>query len=309
VLVENFRPGVMDRLGLGYETLAARNPGLVYCASSGYGPDGPYLTRPGQDLLAQSLAGLPWLQGNAGDAPTPVGIGIADLAAGLHIAYAVLAALIHRDRTGQGQRVDVNLLNSIVAMQAQELTWYLHTREVPQRSSAGIGSPFVGAPLGIYRTADGWIALAMNDVSTVAGLVGATVDLPEPGKNVMAGRDTIKAALDQAIADWQTTPLLEHLLAADIWCAPVQDYPAVVADPQLAHNEMIRTIRHPSVGDYQTIGPPVRFSHTPSTIERPPPLLGQHTDDLLREVCGLTPDQIADLHHRGAVRAAEEPSP
>jgi crotonobetainyl-CoA:carnitine CoA-transferase CaiB-like acyl-CoA transferase len=238
-----------------------------------------------------------------------VGIGIADLASGLHIAYAVLAALVHRNRTGQGQRVDVNLLNSIVAMQAQELTWYLHTREVPRRSNAGIGSPFVGAPLGIYRTSDGWIALAMNDVATVADLVGAQVDLPEPGKNVMDGRDSIKTALDLAIATWATEPLLEHLLAADIWCAPVQDYPAVVSDPQILHNQMIRTIEHPAAGRYQTVGPPVRFSQTPSTIDRPPPLLGQHTDDVLRELCGLDEASIEALRASGAVHTSEEPRP
>ena len=137
VVVENFRPGVMERLGLGYETLAARNPRIVYCASVGYGQDGPYVGRPGQDLLVQSLAGLASLGGRDQDPPAPAGIGVADLAAGLHIVYGVLAALIARERTGEGQRVDVNMLNSLLALEHQEIASYLYTGQLSPRATSG----------------------------------------------------------------------------------------------------------------------------------------------------------------------------
>ncbi|MEA5118634.1 MAG: CoA transferase, partial [Propionicimonas sp.] len=154
VVLENFRPGVMERLGLGYDSLRVLNPRLVYCASSGYGPDGPYRSRPGQDLLVQAVTGLPTLNGREADPPIPVGIGIADVAAGLHMVYGTLAALVERNRTGLGQRVDVNLLNSLLALQSQELTAHLNTDQRPRRNPDMAGTPYTGAPYGIYRTSD-----------------------------------------------------------------------------------------------------------------------------------------------------------
>ena len=302
VVVENFRPGVMDRLGLGYEVLAADNPGLVYCASSGYGPDGPYLHRPGQDLLAQALTGLPFLQGNADDPPTPVGIGIADVSAGLHIAYAVMAALVSRSTTGRGQRIDVSLLNSLLAVQGQELTWYLHTRTLPTRSTAGLGSPLAGAPLGIYPTADGWLAIAMSSVALLARLLDVPSLLSYDSKNVMGGRDEVKRLLEQATLRWTTAALLEHLLAADVWCAPVQDYSQVVEDPQIRHNGILTQFDHPTAGAVTTVGQPVRFSETVSTTQLAPPLLGQHSREVLTELCGLTAADVESLLSSGAVK-------
>ena len=141
VLLENFRPGVMARLGLGYQFLETIHPKLIYCASSGWGQDGPYETRPGQDLLAQAVAGILTLNGKDGDPPSPVGIGIADLTASYHIVSAILAALYQRNRTEIGQRIDINLLNSVLALATQEVTLFLNTGLAPQRSSQGIGHP------------------------------------------------------------------------------------------------------------------------------------------------------------------------
>ncbi len=146
VVIENFRPGVMERLGLGYETLAERNPRIIYCASSGWGQSGPYVTRPGQDLLVQAVAGVGYLNGNADDPPRAVGVGIADFTAGFHIVYGVLAALYARQRTGRGQRVDVNLLNSILNLHIQELTLYLNGAGLPERSRSDIPGAYLGAP-------------------------------------------------------------------------------------------------------------------------------------------------------------------
>lgn len=300
ILVENFRPGVMDRLGLGYETLAARNPGLVYCASVGYGQDGPYKGRPGQDLLVQSLAGLASLGGRAQDPPAPAGIGVADLAAGLHIVYGVLAALIARERTGAGQRVDVSMLDSMLALEGQEIASYLYTGSLAGRASSGIASAYAGAPLGIYPTADGWLALSMQPLGRLAQLLGVNDFSETDSSNVIEDRDLIKRRLEEATRMRTTDEWLEHLLAHDVWCAPVNDLDRVVEDPQVLHNEILITLDHPELGPIRVVGSPVRFSSTPSSVRNVPPQLGQHSDAILQDLLGMTDDDIADAREHGA---------
>ncbi|MGH3585177.1 MAG: CaiB/BaiF CoA transferase family protein [Pseudonocardia sp.] len=302
VLIENYRPGVMDRLGIGYERLARVNPRLVYCASSGYGQDGPYRSRPGQDLLVQALTGLTYLNGTAADPPVPVGIGLADLAAGMHIVIGVLAALQRRHTTGEGQRVDVNLLDSILALQAQEMVTYLNTDRAPERSASGVPNPYLGAPYGIYRTADGHLALAMNRIDVVARLIGVPGYEDVTTNNVQEGRDAVNARFAEAFAVKPTAEWLDVLLAADIWCAEVNDYAAVVEDPQVRHNGMITSYDHPEAGEVRVLGDPIRFSGSPRTAPRPAPLLGGHTRTILAEKLGLSAGRIEELLATGAVR-------
>ncbi len=301
VLVENFRPGVMDRLGLGYLDSSSRNPRLIYCASVGYGQDGPYKTRPGQDLLVQSLGGMASITGRSGDPPTPAGIGLADLTAGLHIAYGVLAALVARARTGRGQRVDVSMLSSLLAMQGQELASYLHTGTMAERASSGLASAYAGAPLGIYPTADGWIALSMQPIDRLAGLLGVTGFEGEATSNLIADRDEVKRRLEAGTRKRTTREWLEFLLAHDVWCAPVNDFEGVVADPQVRHEEMIVNVSHPSAGDLRLIGIPVKFSETPGSIRRPPPRLGEHALEVLREYASARSEEIESIRASGAV--------
>jgi crotonobetainyl-CoA:carnitine CoA-transferase CaiB-like acyl-CoA transferase len=300
VVVENFRPGVMDRLGLGYDTLAARNPRLVYCASVGYGQDGPYKGRPGQDLLVQSLAGLASLGGRAQDPPAPAGIGVADLAAGLHIVYGVLAALIARERTGAGQRVDVSMLDSMLALEGQEIASYLYTGRLAPRASSGIASAYAGAPLGIYPTADGWLALSMQPLDRLARLLGVDDFSETDSSNVIEERDLIKRRLERATRTRTTDEWLEYLLAHDVWCAPVNDLDRVVEDPQVLHNEILITLDHPDAGPIRVVGSPVRFSATPSSVRSVPPQLGQHSDAILRDHLGMTDDDITGAREHGA---------
>jgi crotonobetainyl-CoA:carnitine CoA-transferase CaiB-like acyl-CoA transferase len=300
VVVENFRPGVMDRLGLGYEALAARNPRLVYCASVGYGQDGPYTGRPGQDLLVQSIAGLASLGGRAQDPPAPAGIGVADLAAGLHIVYGVLAALIARERTGAGQRVDVSMLNSMLALEGQEIASYLYTGSLSPRASSGIASAYAGAPLGIYPTADGWLALSMQPLGRLAQLLGVEDFAEIDSSNVIEERDLIKRRLEEATRTRTTDEWVEHLLAHDVWCAPVNDLDRVVEDPQVLHNEILVTLDHPDAGPIRVVGSPVRFSATPSSVRDVPPRLGQHRDAILQDFLGMTDDDIAEAREHGA---------
>ena len=301
IVVENFRPGVMDRLGLGYEALAADNPSLVYCSSSGYGADGPYASRPGQDLLIQALTGLPNTLGRACDPPVPVALGIADLTAGLHIVYATLAAVVHRLRTGEGQHVQVSLLNSLLTLQIQELTAYLQTGVQPERSATGVGSPWVGAPFALYQTADGHIAIAMNPVATVARIVGVPGLESYTGQSVISDRDAIKERIEEGTRRWKTDDLLAALLADDVWCAPLHDYGQVVTDPQVRHNAMIAETEHPAAGRLKVVGIPVGYSATPGSIRIPPPMLSEHARQILTSYAGLDDATIDALMADGIV--------
>jgi len=304
VLLENFRPGVMDRLGLGYESLAKIHPKLIYCASCGWGQDGPYLTRPGQDLLAQAVAGVLNLQGKADDPPSPVGMGVADLTASFHIVGAILAALYERNRTGLGQRIDINLLNSILGLATQEVTLYLNTGHVPQRSEAGIGHPCVGAPMGIYKTKDGYIVVAMMPIGKIAELVGVAGYEGNNSRNLIENRDEVKRSLEPGFLKKTTSELIDIFMEADIWAAPVNTFPQIEHDPQVKHNRSIVSFEHPKVPPFRTIGPPARFSRTPCEIRRPP-LLGEHSRAILQEM-GFVDQEIDQLHKDGVVGVLEE---
>ncbi len=303
IVIENFRPGVMERLGLGYETLAARNPRIIYCASSGWGQTGPYVTRPGQDLLVQAVAGVGYLNGNADEPPQGVAVGIADFTAGFHIVYGVLAALYARDQTGRGQRVDVSLLNSILNLHIQELSLYLNGAGLPQRSRSDIPSPYLGAPYGFYETADGYIAIAMNPIDKLARLVGITGYDDHPESQIMEGRDEVRADFQKGFLTKTTEEWLDILLAEDIWVAPVNDFAAVEADPQVHENEMIVAWEHPKAGTVRGVGIPVKFSDTPGEIRRHAPLLGEHTEEILREFAGYGEDDVRELQESGAVNS------
>jgi crotonobetainyl-CoA:carnitine CoA-transferase CaiB-like acyl-CoA transferase len=303
IVIENFRPGVMERLGLGYETLAERNPRIIYCASSGWGQTGPYVTRPGQDLLVQAVAGVGYLNGNADEPPQGVAVGIADFTAGFHIVYGVLAALYARDQTGRGQRVDVSLLNSILNLHIQELSLYLNGAGLPQRSRSDIPSPYLGAPYGFYETADGYIAIAMNPIDKLARLVGITGYEDHPESQIMEGRDEVRADFQRGFLKKTTQEWLDILLAEDIWVAPVNDFAAVEADPQVHENEMIVAWEHPKAGTVRGVGIPVKFSDTPGEIRRHAPLLGEHTEEILREFAGYGEDEVRALQESGAVNS------
>jgi crotonobetainyl-CoA:carnitine CoA-transferase CaiB-like acyl-CoA transferase len=305
ILIENFRPGVMDRLGLGWETLSKINPRLVYCASSGFGHKGPYVKRPGQDLLIQAVSGLGYLSGDANDPPMGLPIGVADFVASQHIVYAVLAALHHRDKTGAGQRVDINLLNSLLAIMIQELTVYLNGGGAPQRSNSQIPNPYLGAPYGFYKTIDGYIAIAMNPLDKVARLIGVEGYEHRSESQVIADRDEVRRDFAQGFAKKTTQEWLDLLLKEDIWCAQVNTFEDAEKDPQIAENEMIVSWDQPNVGTFRTTGIPVKFQATPGKVKRPAPAIGEHTAEILREFGGYTEDEVSSLEKQRAVCMAE----
>jgi len=294
IVIENFRPGVMDRLGIGYEALRAGQPGLIYCASSGYGKDGPYRTRPGQDLLAQSLAGGAWLNGRSGDIPVVTAVGQADLLTSLFIVQSVLAALYHRERTGIGQRIDASLLNSIIAFHTQEITAYLYKGENPERSATGIPNPWLGAPYGLYPTKDSYIAIGMNSVRRLAGIMGVEGYDQEAfdSNNIIESRDAIYADFAVTFRTKTTAEWLGILLPHDVRCSQVNTFKEMAVDPQVRHNDMIVEYDHPTAGKVATTGIPVQFSGTPAGIRRPAPLLGEHTVEVLKDICGYTEAQV-----------------
>lgn len=307
VVVENFRPGVMDRLGLGYEELAKINPRLVYCASSGFGQTGPYVKRPGQDLLTQAVAGIGFLNGRKDEPPVAMPVGIADLVASQHIVYAITAALYNREKTGRGQRVDVNLLNSLLAIIVQELAVYLNGGGLPQRSASGIPSPFLGAPYGFYQTADGYIAIAMNPINKLAKLVGLQKYQNRSESQIMEGRDEIREEFAKGFLQRTTDEWLEILLSEDIWCAPVNDFADVEKDPQIAANEMIVSWDQPHIGTVRSTGIPVKFQGTPGEIRRPAPSIGEHTLEILREFGKYTEAEILTLQEQQTVYSKPHP--
>jgi len=307
VVIENFRPGVMDRLGLGFENLTEINPKIIYCASSGYGTSGPYVDYPGQDLLIQAMTGTMWLNGRLQDPPFAVGFGLADVTGGLHIVMGTLAALIERQSSGIGQRVDVNLLNSQLTMLTHEVTYFANTKEKPIRPVANSTGAYTGAPLGIYQTKDGFIVIAMMSISKLAKLVGATTLFNNDSSNDIAQRAEIHAELELNFKNKTINEWLTILRAADVWCAQVKTFEEMISDEQVIWNKMIQSVDHPVVGPLSIVGPSILFSRTKSGVRLPPPLLGQHSQEILNEF-GFKENQIISFLKSKAVINYQEKS-
>jgi crotonobetainyl-CoA:carnitine CoA-transferase CaiB-like acyl-CoA transferase len=301
VVVENFRPGVLDRLGLGYEALKQINPGLVYASGSGYGPTGPYVNRPGQDLLIQSLSGYAAQNGRSTEPPVPSACSVMDASTALTLALSIMVALFYRERTGIGQKVDVSLFNTAISIQCQELLAHMNLPVKGSRSESGIGAPWLSAPFGIYACRDGHVAISINPLPAVGRALGIpALEAFADNESAYNRRDEVRRVLDAACAERTTADVLTALGADDLWCAKVQNFDEVMADAQVAHNGMIQEIDHPTAGRIKMVGIPVVLSETPGTIRLAPPLVGEHTDEILASI-GYDAAKIADLRARGVV--------
>ena len=301
LVVENFRPGVMDRLGLGYDDLRAVNPSIVYVTGSGFGPDGPYVDRPGQDLLIQSMSGLAAYGGRRGDPPTPSGSSIVDASTALMLAFSAMVGLFHRARSGEGQRIDVSLFNTAIALQCQELAAFLNLPDRWQRSEAGVAGAWLSAPFGVYRTADGHIAIAMASLSVLAELL----DLPELATYDDEGRayrerDEVYRMIQGRLLERRANDWLGVLATRDVWCAPVASFEDIVRDPQVEHDGLLTTVDGPNGEPVRVVGMPVRFSATPGTVRSGPPGVGEHTDEVLASI-GFSEGEIRSMREDGAV--------
>ncbi|MGF6697263.1 crotonobetainyl-CoA:carnitine CoA-transferase CaiB-like acyl-CoA transferase [Paraburkholderia sp. MM5496-R1] len=300
VLIENYRPGVLQRMGFGYDDVREINPRLVYCSCTGYGSSGPYLKRPGQDLLLQAISGMTMLSGEADSPPTPVGSAIVDQHAAALAAFGVVAALQARERTGKGTLVESNLLNAALDLQIEPFTYYLNKGPLWPRTNPPTGSRFHPSPYGVYRTLDGWIAVSLTPTEKLAAALSQPVlaGFSHPKDNVRR-RDELNRIVYDALtarttADWMTT-FDEH----DIWYAPVNDYPQVETDPQVAHNRIIMEVEHPQAGPIRLLAHPVRYDGAAPPLTRQPPRQGEHTREVLAEL-GYEPDEIDTLVEAGA---------
>ncbi|MDB6107669.1 MAG: L-carnitine dehydratase/bile acid-inducible protein [Gammaproteobacteria bacterium] len=284
VMVHNFRPGVMDRLGLGYDTVSALNPRLVYAAITGYGSRGPWRGKPGQDLLVQAMSGLAWLTGDAGQGPVPFGVSIADLTAGAHLCQGILAMLVRRGSTGRGGRVDVSLFESAIDLQFEAFTAFLNGgRAQPARDETNSASVYLPAPYGIYQTADGYLALAMTAIKQLGELIGcAPLSRYDAPSNWFRERATIKAILAERLAKRTTAHWLAVLEPADIWCAEVFTWPELLAHEGFAALDLTQEIHDSGSGKMVTTRCPIRVDGQVLTSTRAAPTLGRDTDEILR---------------------------
>jgi len=280
VVVENFRPGVMDSLGLGYEALRQANPGLIYAAACGYGQTGPYVKKPGQDYLVQALTGLMWLSGRRDDPPFLIGPAATDQYTGAHLVIGILAALQHRHRTGEGQRVDVDLLSCVLAFQQQELTVYLNHGENLERPRENIGHPGLTAPCGVYKTADGYLLLAMFPCPRLGEILEVDwLAQYDTNDKMYVARDEIYSKLAHHFATGTTAKWIGLLEAHDVWCAPVRRHSDIEDDPQVRHKRLIWEVPYGEEGaTYRTVGSPFTFSATPVHVRRGAPRSGQHSE-------------------------------
>jgi crotonobetainyl-CoA:carnitine CoA-transferase CaiB-like acyl-CoA transferase len=306
VFIQNYRPGVAKRLGVDYETLSKLNPGLVYVSMSGYGEDGPYVQRPGQDLLLQAMSGAMRSTGREGEPPTPAGMYLADAITAYTAFEGALAALLHRERTGEGQLVQVNMLDAITTIQMQELSVFTVGRKPQQRSAEPHAHVYIRSPYGTFKTADGYLALAFPPLKTLGEIISepALLEMNDE-RDGWEKRDEIFALTRAKLEGKSTDEWLEAFSAAGIWAGPVYGYEELVNDPQIAHNKTFIEYDHPTEGHVKTPGFPMKFSKTPATVERGAPLVGEHTDEILRQA-GFSEEQIGRLVASGAIAAGKE---
>jgi crotonobetainyl-CoA:carnitine CoA-transferase CaiB-like acyl-CoA transferase len=300
VLVENFRPGTMERLGLGYDGVARRWPRVIYCSVSGFGQTGPRRSEPGYDAVIQAEGGLMSITGAADGEPFRLGVAIADIVSGMFAAQGVAMALVARARTGKGQRVDVGMLDATTALLTYQAGIYFATGRTPAR--LGNRHPSI-APYETFPASDGDFVVAVGndeqwrrfcDVIEMPEL--AADDRFETNRARVTNYDALRPLLVETLRVGRRGEWVRKLKAAGVPCGSVRDVGEVLEDPQLAARQMVETVEHASAGDIRVLGLPIKLSDTPGAIRSAPPTLGQHTDQILRTDVGLDVEQIARLH-------------
>lgn len=308
VLVENFKVGALERLGLDFSSLHEVNPGLIYCSLTGYGQTGPYRDRPGYDTIIQAQGGVMSITGPVEEMhndPYKVGVAIADVSTGLHATIAILAALRHRDQTGQGQHIDIALFDTQLSWLVNVASAYLVSGQPPQRYGNAHASivPYQTVP-----TADGWLMLAVGNDGQFAALC-QTLALSELSRDQrfatnpqrVQHRAILIPRLEERFRTCTTAHWQERLLAAGVPCGPVNDIPTALADPQAQARQMVQVVEHPTAGPVPLLGPVAKLSATPPQIRSAPPLLGEHTAQILGEVLGYSDEEITTLRREGVI--------
>jgi crotonobetainyl-CoA:carnitine CoA-transferase CaiB-like acyl-CoA transferase len=285
VVVENFRPGAMERLGLGYEAARRVRPDVIYASASGYGADSPSRDLPGQDLLVQAASGLGWLTGRRGQDPVSVGAPVVDQHGAALLAMGLLAALVHRGRTGEGQRIEVTMLQAALDLATEPVVYRLNGAAI-ERPEEAVADSFHAAPYGFYRTRDGHVAISMTPVARLRAALGDAEprqDLDDPGV-AFPERDRIRAALGPLVERHSTEEVVALLRSHGVWCAPVNSLGAALADPAVRHLRPVLEMDHPRAGRVRVLKHPISYSAGEPALRRLPPEAGQHTAEVLAEL-------------------------
>lgn len=307
VVMENFTPGTMESLGLGYETLSARNPRLVYAATSGFGQTGPERLRPALDIVVQGMGGIMSITGEPGGPPVRPGISLGDIAAGLYTAIGVLAALQERERSGRGQMVDISMLDCQISILENAIMRYFVTGEPP--GPIGTRHP-LATPFQAFPTRDGWIVLALSwGVENQWELFCATIgrsDLIDDARFDSPGRRTenhavLEPLLNEALRRKTTEEWLHEFDAIGLPCGPLNDIPRAVAQPQVKARDMLVEVEHPAGFRLKLPNTPVKLDRTPGGVRGPSPAIGEHTDAVLASLLGLSRQEIDELRAKGIV--------
>jgi len=305
VLVENFRTGVLKKLGMDYEDMKKLNPNLVYCSISGYGRTGPYAGRPGYDVIIQAEGGMMGITGPVEGPPSRVGVPIVDISTGMFAATSILAALRARDQTKEGQLIDISLFDTQAALLSNVASNYLIGGDDPHRT--GNDHPNL-APYGAFRAQDRWLVLGVANEpqwETFCAVIDRE-DLREDPRfrtngDRIAHRAELGVILSEVIASRQASDWLDALRDAGLPCGPINDVPAVFEHPQVKPRDLILEVEHPSAGPIQLTGFPYKLAQTPAELRHPPPLLGEHTEDVLTEMLGYSMEELARFQERGAI--------
>lgn len=285
VITHNFRPGIMDRLGLDYSTVTKINPNLIYAEVSGYGEEGPWKYKPGQDLLAQAISGLTHLSGNQEQPPIPFGAAVADMLCGTHLAQGILAALIKKRRTGKGSKVEVSLMESVVDFQFEGLTAYLHNSDfAPVRSEQSNAHAYLGAPYGIYKTLDGYIALAMGEMERLDRAFDDQRLKPwVEGELYFSHRDEVKAVITEILAEKGTNHWLARLEQVGYWCSDVYDYDKLTQSKAYQALDMEQVIARSEGTQIRTTRCPIHINGETLMSNKAAPRLGEDTKAIAEE--------------------------
>jgi formyl-CoA transferase len=305
VLIENFRPGAMERLGLGEKDLRAANPRLIYASLSGFGADGPMSDAPGYDLIVQAWGGLMSITGPADGEPSKVGVAIIDLVAGLMLGKSIASALFAREKLGVGQKIDTSLLEAEVACLINVGSNYLVEGNIPRRW--GNAHPSI-VPYQSFKTVDGYLVIGVASegiwrrfCQAIGRAEWADDSRFEKNSNRVENRSLLIGLLAEIFLDRSTDEWLKLLNSVGVPCAPVQTVDQVFQAPQVLHREMLVQVEHPTAGIVRMAGIPVKFSATPASVRLPPPLLGQHTEEVLASWLGMDGQEIAELRRKDVI--------